>query len=511
MWGERIYNLLPVALQDAAVSIKGWQFHRDRYLSRSFAETTRLLEQNEKLSLADLMDLQFREFQAFAEHCYQKSSYYRQLWDSRQLRPGDIKCAQDIRSAPIALKSDLRGRTTEFFAGKINRGMTEAHTSGTTGSPLTVYFSSDDVGKRHAFLDRCRRWAGVRIGMTRATFTGRSIIPQTQSRPPYWRHNYAGNQLLFSSYHLTMENLPAYIGAMEEFQPQILDGYPSAIHIIAEHILRSGRMQTVRPHAILVSAETVLAHQRRAIEEAFGTKLYNQYASSEGAPFVSECMKGRLHVHTDSGLVEILDSKGNPVLAGQTGQMVVTSFTTRVVPLLRFAIGDMATRGEDERACECGLPFPTIGAIIGRVDDVLYTSDRGYVGRLDTVFKSVPSSIIEAQIVQTSPETIVLRVVPDLPKYRAEHSDRIVKEMRKRLGDVVAIHVEEVREIPRSANGKMRPVVNLCSKAMPSAMQYAEQLVAHTEEKNKLQERGGEAIGEHGIFSWANEVDRPPQ
>jgi hypothetical protein len=42
MWGERIYDLLPIALQNAAVSIKGWQFHRDRYLSRSFAETARL-------------------------------------------------------------------------------------------------------------------------------------------------------------------------------------------------------------------------------------------------------------------------------------------------------------------------------------------------------------------------------------------------------------------------------------------------------------------------------------
>jgi phenylacetate-CoA ligase len=478
MWGERIYDLLPIGLQNAAVSIQGWQFHRDRYRSRSFAETAPLLEQNEKLSRSDLMELQFREFRAFAEHCYEKSPYYRQLWDARRVRPGDIKSAEDIRSVPIVLKQDLRGRTIEFFTERIHRGMTAAHTSGTTGSPLTVYFSREDVGKRHAFLDRSRRWAGVRIGMRRATFTGRSIIPQSQRRPPYWRHNCAGNQLLLSSYHLSMENLPAYLEAMEEFQPEILDGYPSAIHIVAEHALRSGRIQTVRPHAILVSAETVLAHQRGAIEEAFGAKLYNQYASSEGAPFVSECKRGRLHVHSDSGLVEILDPEGNPALPGQTGQMVVTSFTTRVVPLLRFAIGDLAIRGGEERACECGLPFPTVEAIIGRVDDMLYTPDRGYVGRLDTVFKSVPNSIIEAQILQTSLEKIVLRIVPDPSRYRPEHSERIVEEMRKRLGPMVTIQVEEVHEIPRSANGKMRPVVNLSRKVLPSTMQYADELVA---------------------------------
>jgi|HubBroStandDraft_4_1064222.scaffolds.fasta_scaffold00518_7 phenylacetate-CoA ligase len=478
MWGEHIYDLLPIALQNTAVSIKGWQFHRDRYLSRSFEETTRLLEQNEKLSLSDLKELQFREFRAFSEHCYEKSPYYRELWFSKNLRPGDIKRAEDICLAPIVPKQDLRGRTTEFFTEEIHRGMTAAHTSGTTGSPLTVYFSKDDVAKRHAFLDRCRRWAGVRIGMRRATFTGRSIIPQSQNRPPFWRRNYAGNQLLFSSYHLTIENLPTYLAAMQEFQPEILDGYPSAIHIVAEHILRSDKIGTVRPRAILVSAETVLAHQRRAIEEGFGAKLYNQYASSEGAPFVSECKHGRLHMHSDSGLVEILDPEGNPVLPGQTGQMVVTSFTTRVVPLLRFAIGDIAIRGEEQDACECGLPFPTIDAIIGRVDDVLYTPDRGYVGRMDTVFKSVPNNIIEAQILQTSPDRIVLRIVPDPSRYGPEQSEKIVEEMRKRLGHVVSIDVEEVREIPRSANGKFRPVVNLCREALPSAIQYAEELAA---------------------------------
>src|SRR5207302_10507676 len=114
------------------------------------------------------------------------------------------------------------------------------------------------------------------------------------------------------------------------------------IHIVAEHILRRGTTGNVGPRAILVSAETVFAHQRRAIESAFGAKLYNQYSSSEGAPFISECRDGRLHMHLDSGLVEIIDPHGDPVPPGQLGQMVVTSFTTHAIPLLRYAIGDTA-------------------------------------------------------------------------------------------------------------------------------------------------------------------------
>jgi phenylacetate-coenzyme A ligase PaaK-like adenylate-forming protein len=472
MWGERIYGLLPTALQNAAVSVQGGQFQAVRYLSASFRETARRLERNEHLSLPALEEVQFAAIRELATHCFGNSPFYRRLWESHGVHPDDIRTPSDVRRIPIVTKEDLRARTEEFFTQKTRRGMTVVHTSGTTGSPVTVCFSKQDIGRRYAFLERCRRWAGVRIGQRRATFTGRNIIARGQSEAPFWRYNFPGKQMLFSSYHLSPANLPAYVEALQRFQPEIIDGYPSAIHILADHILRRGSVQKVRPQAILVSAETVFPHQREAIEAAFQTKLYNQYASSEGAPFISECTHGRLHVHMDSGLVEILDAEGNPAIPGQVGQMVVSSFTTQVVPLLRFAIGDTAIPSEPEDQCPCGLPFPTIDALVGRVDDLLCTPDRGFVGRLDTVFKGVPNSIVEAQIVQTSAETIILRLVPDRSRYCPEHARQIVQQMRSRLGEVVAIQVEEVRGIPRSANGKMRSVINLCGGLLPCALRY---------------------------------------
>jgi len=471
VWGESIYGLLPVPLQNLAVSLKGRQFHGDRYGTAHFSEMTRRLVRNERLSLESLKELQFSMFRQFAAHCFNNSPYYRRVWESNDIHPNNIREPGDIRRIPIVPKEDLRARTPEFLAVKNHRKLTPVHTSGTTGSPLTVYFSLEDIGQRHAFLERCRRWAGVRIGQKRATFTGRNIIPQNQTKPPFWRYNRPGKQLLFSSYHLLPDNLSAYAAALQQFQPEIIDGYPSSIHIVAEHILRERNTGSIRPRAILVSAETVFPHQRRAIERAFGAKLYNQYSSSEGAPFISECGSRRLHMHMDSGLTEIVDTQGNPAATGQVGQMVVTSFTTHVVPLLRYAIGDTAIASV-EGLCPCGLPFPTIEAIIGRIDDVLWSPDRGFVGRLDTIFKGVPSTILEAQIIQTSPENIVLSLVPDRTKYRREDAEQVVEEMRKKLGQTMAIRIEEVEDIPRSTNGKMRSVVNLCPDLLPKALRY---------------------------------------
>jgi phenylacetate-CoA ligase len=474
MWGEGVYGFLPILLQNLAVSFKGHQFHGDRYGTAHFKKMARRLERNEHLSLEGLKELQFSMLRQFAGHCFQESPYYRRLWESHGLHPNDIREPGDVCRIPIVSKQDLRARTPEFLTEKSHRRLTPVHTSGTTGSPLTVYFSPEDIGQRHAFLERCRRWAGVQIGQKRATFTGRNIIPEGQVQPPFWRYNRPGRQLLFSSYHLLPDHLNAYVEALEQFQPEIIDGYPSAIHIIAEHILRRGRTHRAHPRAILVSAETVFPHQRRAIESAFRAKLYNQYSSSEGAPFISECRSGRLHMHLDSGLIEIVDSHGNPAAPGEVGQMLVTSFTTHAVPLVRYAIGDTAILSVDSCPCPCGLPFPTLEAIIGRVDDVLWSPDRGFVGRLDTVFKSVPNTILEAQIVQTSPATIVLSLVPDRPRYRREHAERVIQEMRKKLGPTVVIRIEEVEDIPRSTNGKMRPVVNLCPELLPSTLRYIE-------------------------------------
>jgi phenylacetate-CoA ligase len=473
MWSEDIYAALPVALQNAAVSWQGARLQAARYRCASFRDTAHMLERNEQLSLAALEELQFAGLREFMEHCFAHSPFYRELWRSRGLHPSDIRSLRDIVHIPIVSKQDLRAHTQEFFTGKISRGMTTVHSSGTTGSPVTVHFSAEDIGRRYAFLERCRRWAGVRIGQRRATFSGRNLLGAGQARAPFWRYNWPGKQLLFSSYHLAPANLPAYVEALETFQPEIIDGYPSSIHAVASHILRSGRAPNIRTKAILVSAETVLPHQRQTIEAAFQAKLYDQYASSEGAPFISECSQGRMHAHLDSGVVEILDAEGRPAAPGQAGEMVVSSFTTRVVPLLRFAIGDTAIAGSRSDACACGLPFPTIEGIEGRMDDVLCTPDRGMVGRLDTVFKGLPSSIVEAQIVQTSPETVVLRLVPDRSCYLPEHARQLVRQMRSKLGQVVAIEVEEVHEIPRSANGKMRSVLNLCPPTLPKDLRPA--------------------------------------
>jgi phenylacetate-CoA ligase len=254
------------------------------------------------------------------------------------------------------------------------------------------------------------------------------------------------------------ENLKYYIDKLKKFNPVYIDGYPSAIYILAKYLERNGAVGYVTPKVILTTAETLLDNQRDVIERIFKTKVYNQYASTEGAPFITECEYGNLHINPESGIFEFLKPDNTPADFGEIGQLVVTSFLTKAMPLIRYKIGDLAIKKAGD--CDCGRKMPLVEKIVGRVEDMLYTKQRGYVGRLDPIFKKLPNSIIEAQIIQDDVDQITILIVPDYTTFQSSHLDTLEEELKYRLGSDIHITKEIVERIPRGPAGKFKAVIS---------------------------------------------------
>ena len=72
------------------------------------------------------------------------------------------------------------------------------------------------------------------------------------------------------------------------------------------------------------------------------------------------------------------------------------------------------------------------------------------------MFKS-RAPVREAQIVQEALDRVRVRLVP-AAGYTSADGAAIAARIRDRLGDVVVI-IDEVREIPRTSNGKLRAVI----------------------------------------------------
>src|SRR5690606_16248999 len=118
------------------------------------------------------------------------------------------------------------------------------------------------------------------------------------------------NVRYYSTFHMKEEYLKFYVEDLIKYAPEYLVGFPSTMFEIAKYGLRNKfdfPSNTIK--AIFPTAETITEESRKTIETFFKTKLYNQYASSEGAPFIFECENGNLHLELQSGVFEVLRSE----------------------------------------------------------------------------------------------------------------------------------------------------------------------------------------------------------
>lgn len=455
-----IYNTSPVTIQNLMISLYGIDLYKKRYqgVHREYLE---FLRKSQGYSRYQIENMKLESLSNLLKYVYKNVPFYQNFFDKRGFKPEDIKNEENLRKLPIVTKDDLRKNPELFISNEFKSNeLISIHTSGTTGTPLTFYFKKEAVQKNYAFFARFLGWAGVKIGDKSATFAGRVFIPKSQIDPPFWRTNWIMNNTLFSSYHISERNIPLYIKKLEELNPVFIDSYPSAIYVIARHVLENCIEHKINPKAIITSSETLLEHQRDVIEKAFNCKVYDQYGSAEMVVFISQCEKGSYHINPEYGIVELINNKGEAVKTGEPGELICTGFLNYAMPLIRYKIGDSAILSHE--SCSCNRNFPIIKSILGRVDDLIITKDGRMVGRLDPIFKG-SSSIKETQIIQENIDTILLKIVKGVD-FSSAVVDDLIKELQKRVGYDMIIKAEFVDEIPRSETGKFRSVISKVSQ-----------------------------------------------
>ena len=468
---ERIYGKSPLWLQNIFVSGQGLLFRYRRANERILRAQFEFLVKSEHWTAEQFREYQGEQLRQLLRLAFQHVPYYRDLKRKLGCEPEDFKDPEDIRLLPRLEKSQVRGKehlflNETFDLKKCGRGFT----SGTTGTPINIFETQEAFSRRWGFVVRLRKWAGLTDPMypRRAQFTGRNIVPpgQNSQTQVYWRRNIPGNALLFSTTHISPETVPHYAQALRDFGPELIDGYPSALLVIAR-VSRRLKVDLPNPKAIIVSAETLFPEQRRELEAFFNCRVYNQYAASEPSCFWGDCEHGVMHESPEYGISEIVDSYGNPTQEGEPGEVLTTSFLNPLMVLIRYRIGDVAVKGPNA-LCRCGRSMPRIERIEGRMDDILFVPERGYVGRLDPVFKGL-HSIIEAQIIQEDLNNIRILLVPE-SGYNQDLEAHLLNNLRAKLGRSVNITVETVAQIPRGPRGKFTSVISKVKHLYPDQM-----------------------------------------
>lgn len=449
---EFVYKSSPIWLQNQLISLYGAKLAKQRYGSIYHQELERL--KNRDISDVKIQrEIQNKKFLDFLDYALTYCPFYKEFYKNVDL--DSIKSVNDIHLLPILDKETLRSNMKDVYTTEdVPYGY--SMTGGTTGKSLVVKMTKEDWQKRMAYLDWFKSLYGFTMTKDRhARFNGKPIIPLGQKSKVFWRDNKAVNQRIYCSFYTLEENIKYFVDNLNEFKPVEMDGYISMMYRIAKYMQDHNIKPDFSPVAIFPTSETVLQVHRDIIENVFGCKVRDQYASGEGAPFIIEFPDGYMHECLDTGVFEhIKTDRGTKLL--------VTSFTTHGTPLIRYDIGDNIIECTEDDHPDENIGFPAIKAIDGRKADSLYSEERGHISyvTLSGVIKHLPNSIVNIQFIQDRIDHILIRAVVDKERYDKKGEKHIFEELAMRFGKKMSFDIEYVDEIERTSGGKLRMIIN---------------------------------------------------
>jgi phenylacetate-CoA ligase len=260
-----------------------------------------------------------------------------------------------------------------------------------------------------------------------------------------------------------MMPLPSIVKELNDFQPAILFGYPTAFLLLA-YEQSAGRL-AIHPLEVVTGGEWLAPLARKQIEQAFRCSVRDVYAASEFLGIAFDCGHGWLHVNADWVILEPVDESYLPVPAGKASSTVLlTNLANRVQPIIRYDLGDCITLRPDP--CPCGSRLPAI-RIEGRRDEILFLQEPGG-GKIPVLPMAIATVVEETpgvqcfQVIQTAPATLRIRleVMPGTDDGRVWES--VAQRLREYLAaqGLSSVGVEKAGEPPMrdQVSGKFRQV-----------------------------------------------------
>ncbi len=446
---------MPIWAQHCAVSAYGCYWHWLRF-GPGYSKSVQDYKSRERFNLIDWERWQKDRLKQLLKNAADNIPFYQRTWTDAQKKAA---YNGELKSLPLLEKEPIRINPRDFVCRKTKtKHELIFHTSGSTGTPIksiwTVSELRDSLALREA---RSANWAGVSFKMPRATFSGRLVEPNPNSKGPFYRWNQAEKQVYFSAFHLRPDTVSSYIEALKKHKIQWATGYAFSFYLLAKLALNQ-KIDAPTLKAIITTSEKLLPEMREIMERVFKCKVYEEYSTVENALFVSECEKGSLHVSPDVAVLEILKEDGRPCIPGETGEVVTTCLMHDYQLLVRYRLGDRAAWSD--RACLCGRKMPILQEVAGRMEDVITGPDGRQLVRFHGIFIDIPK-IIEGQVIQEEIDFFILKIVAS-ENLTQDDEILINKRFWERLGKVKVL-IQRVEKIERSGSGKYKAVVSKVS------------------------------------------------
>jgi phenylacetate-coenzyme A ligase PaaK-like adenylate-forming protein len=427
-------------------------------------------EAQERLPAAELAELRRERLERLLAYARERSAFWRERIPAGAValdrvppleKPEMMARYDELVTDPKLRRDELLDwiesrRRDEFYDGRY-RVMTTSGSSGRKG--LFVYDRGGWAGIGAQWL-RASSWMGMTPALPRrrlAMLSGAAVTHMSTQGAASLKVGV--HRVLGLSVTAPIEQ---QVEALNRFQPQFLNAYPSAAMRLAEE-QEAGRLR-LSLTAMSTSSELRTRAMTERLEAAFGVRPFDVYATTEGL-FGAECEHhDGIHLFDDANVVENLDEDGRPVPPGTPGaRLLVTNLHNFVQPVIRLAVADVMTLHPEP--CPCGRALVRAAAIDGRRDDVLALPARGggTVAVAPVHFSVITRdrAVREFQVRQ-EPGGVRILVVPcgdGDPGLEARLRGAVTQALGAAGADA-RVEVECCRELVRRA-GKLQVVVGL--------------------------------------------------
>ncbi|MCK4414163.1 MAG: phenylacetate--CoA ligase [Candidatus Eisenbacteria sp.] len=323
------------------------------------------------MSAEKMRQFQLENLRRTLERVYAKVPFYKQAFDARGIKPGDLKSLEDLARFPFTVKNDLRDNYPLGLCTVPVSELVRIHaSSGTTGKPITGPYTPADK----------EQWGEC---MARAMWA-QSVRPEDIAQNAYGMGLFTGGLgFLLGFERIGCAVIPSGSGQterqillMEDLGTTVLGCTPTYALTIAERARQLGNDLTQFPLRVgLFGAEPWTPKMRALIEERMGIVAHEHYGLTElmGPGVAFSCEAGALHINEDHVYPEVIDAETEePLPLGQEGEMVLTSLQREAMPMIRYRTRDI-TRLTRE-TCACGRTTMAMQKVTGRSDDMIIVS-----------------------------------------------------------------------------------------------------------------------------------------
>ncbi len=396
-------------------------------------------------------NIEFSVLKHAIDYAAANSPFYKKIFSENNINTDNITSIEDFQKLPFSDKYDLRDAYPLGLQAVPDEEVVRIHSSsGTTGNPVIIPYTKEDVEDWATMFARCYEFAGI------------TKSDRIQITPGYglWTAGIgfqAGCEKLGAmAIPIGPGNTEKQIQMLIDLKSTVLCSTSSYALLLAEEIGNRGLKSKIALRLGVIGSERWGERIRQRISDGLDIDLFDIYGLTEvyGPGIAIDCEKHEgMHYWNDFMYFEIIDPKTGEVLPdGEFGELVITTLRKAAAPLIRYRTHDL-TRIIPHR-CSCGREYPMIDRISGRTDDMIKVKGVNiYPGQIEEVLNCVNGLSSEYQVIIEridGKDRMTLKVETIQDADRQKVMKEVLQMFKSKIGIRIFCDCVNIGELPRS-------------------------------------------------------------